>query len=245
MSTLLLRLAAPLQSWGSSSRFKKLTTEREPTKSGVVGLLAAALGRERGAALEDLASLRFGVRIDQPGDLLQDFHTAHTFDGKQAFISYRHYLCDAVFVVGLETDDEALLEQIEQALRHPRFPLYLGRRACPPEGQLVLGRYPLSLEQALGQVDWQAGAWYQTRRRREKEPKLELVIDAPFDAPDSFTRRDLPLTFDQEYRRYGFRSLRSDIEAIAVKNPQWKEPDNLPAVGQVTNQDPLITLEVE
>lgn len=44
MATLLLRLAAPLQSWGSDSKFETRKTGREPTKSGVVGLLAAALG---------------------------------------------------------------------------------------------------------------------------------------------------------------------------------------------------------
>jgi CRISPR system Cascade subunit CasD len=245
MSTLLLRLAAPLQSWGSSSRFKKLTTEREPTKSGIVGLLAAALGRERESNFEDLASLRFGVRVDQPGELLQDFHTAHSLDGKQAFISYRHYLCDAIFVVGLESDDEALLDRIEEALSRPRFPLYLGRRACPPTGQIVLERKPLPLEEALQQLPWQAALWYQRRRRKEQEPRLELVIDAQFNTPGSFTRRDLPLSFDPEHRRYGFRSLRSDIEAIPVENPQWKGSDDPSAVGRTTEQDPFIALEVD
>lgn len=47
MATLLLRLAAPLQSWGSDSKFETRKTDREPTKSGVVGLLAAALGLRR------------------------------------------------------------------------------------------------------------------------------------------------------------------------------------------------------
>ena len=83
MSTLLLRLAAPLQSWGASSRFKKLGTEREPTKSGIVGLVAAALGRERDEDIKDLCALRFGVRIDQPGELLRDYHIArHPSDAK-------------------------------------------------------------------------------------------------------------------------------------------------------------------
>jgi CRISPR system Cascade subunit CasD len=246
---LVLRLAAPLQSWGSSSRFKKLTTEREPTKSGVVGLLAAALGRERGADLEDLVSLRFGVRIDQPGELLRDFHTAHSLDGKQAFISYRHYLCDAVFVVGLESDDEGLLDSIQAALQHPRFPLYLGRRACPPAGQVVLGCKPMPLEQALREQSWQASTWYQRRRRRDRTVKLELVTDVLPGIPNSFTRRDLPLSFDQEYRRYGFRSLQSELEAITVDNPQGMEPepgsDGVVAAGRTTQQDPLAALEVD
>ena len=47
MATLLLRLAAPLQSWGADSKFETRKTNREPTKSGVIGLLAAALGLRR------------------------------------------------------------------------------------------------------------------------------------------------------------------------------------------------------
>ena len=79
MSVLALRLAGPLQSWGASSRFTLRTTESAPTQSGVIGLLAAAAGIERGddAGLAPLAALRFGVRIDQPGIRIRDFHTAH------------------------------------------------------------------------------------------------------------------------------------------------------------------------
>ena len=78
MATLLLRLAAPLQSWGADSKFEIRKTDREPTKSGVVGLLAAALGlrRDEADALQELGQLRFAVRVDREGSLLVDFHTA-------------------------------------------------------------------------------------------------------------------------------------------------------------------------
>ena len=55
MTVLLLRLAGPLQSWGSSARFVRRTTENAPTKSGVIGLLAAAQGRDRDADVSELA----------------------------------------------------------------------------------------------------------------------------------------------------------------------------------------------
>ena len=79
MATLLLRLAAPLQSWGADSKFEIRKTNREPTKSGVLGLLAAALGvrRDDDEGLQELKTLRFGVRVDQEGGLLVDFHTAN------------------------------------------------------------------------------------------------------------------------------------------------------------------------
>ena len=71
MSTLLLRLAAPMQAWGVDSDFETRRTLPYPTKSGVIGMLAAALGRGRQDSLEDLNQLRFGVRIDQEGELLK------------------------------------------------------------------------------------------------------------------------------------------------------------------------------
>ena len=86
MATLLLRLAAPLQSWGADSKFEIRKTEREPTKSGVIGLLAAALGlrRDDAAGLQPLCGLRFGVRVDREGALLEDFHTAGNPTPRQA-----------------------------------------------------------------------------------------------------------------------------------------------------------------
>lgn len=139
MATLLLRLAAPLQSWGSDSKFETRKTDREPTKSGVVGLLAAALGlrRDDTEGLARLNGLRFAVRADQEGSLLVDFHTAKSRD--TSYVTYRHYLQDAVFLAGLESEDEALLRELEVALRHPVYPLYLGRRSCPPTLPLCLG----------------------------------------------------------------------------------------------------------
>ncbi len=102
---LVLRLAGPLQSWGASSRFTRRTTESAPTKSGVVGLLAGAVGIERGddTRLAPLAALRFGVRIDQPGTRIRDFHTAHHgVTGASMPLSERFYLADAVFVAAVE-----------------------------------------------------------------------------------------------------------------------------------------------
>ena len=111
MSTLLLRLAAPLQAWGSDSRFETRRTGREPTKSGIIGLLAASLGRSRVDPIDDLCRLQFGVRVDQEGRLLRDFHTAHQGE-KTAYVTERHYLCDAVFLVCLESEDREFLHTL-------------------------------------------------------------------------------------------------------------------------------------
>ena len=141
MATLLLRLAAPLQAWGADSKFETRKTAREPTKSGVIGLLAAALGlrRDETEPLTRLAQLRFGVRVEREGQLLVDFHMARNEEKDRSYVTYRHYLEDAVFLVGLESKDTALLQELAEALTHPVFPLYLGRRACPPTLPLCLG----------------------------------------------------------------------------------------------------------
>ena len=78
MPTLLIRLAGPMQSWGTSSRFDRRDTGKEPSKSGVIGLLSAAMGigRENWVDLEPLAALSMGIRHDRPGILKQDYQTA-------------------------------------------------------------------------------------------------------------------------------------------------------------------------
>ena len=155
MATVLLRLAAPLQAWGADSKFETRKTNREPTKSGVIGLLAAALGlrRDDAAGLARLNGLHFAVRADREGSLLVDFHTANREEdrkkGKAPYVTYRHYLQDAVFLVGLESEDTALLQELETALKHPVYPLYLGRRSCPPTLPLCLGLRAGKLQDTL------------------------------------------------------------------------------------------------
>ena len=206
MATLLLRLAAPLQAWGSDSKFETRKTDREPTKSGVVGLLAAALGlrRDDTEGLARLNGLRFAVRADQEGSLLVDFHTAKSRD--TSYVTYRHYLQDAVFLAGLESGDEALLRELEAALRHPVYPLYLGRRSCPPTLPLCLGLREQGLVEAL-----------------QAEPALcpggpkptRIVADAAPQEPGAVPQRDVPLSYDPRHRQYGYRSARE----ISLRQP--------------------------
>lgn len=200
MKTLLLRLAGPLQSWGADSRFERRMTGREPSKSGVIGMLAAALGRRRTADISDLAALRFGVRIDQPGTLESDFHIAR---GKKDYVTYRYYLADAVFLAGLQ-GDSAFLTQIDEAIRQPYFPLFLGRRACPPVGPLSLGIRDMALETALETEPWQAAAWYKQRHKNESQT-LTIVRDPLPGENALYATVDMPVSFSQVNRRFTFR----------------------------------------
>lgn len=218
MSVLLLTLSAPLQSWGSSSRFVRRGTESAPTKSGIVGLLAAAQGRRRTEPLEDLAALRFGVRIDQPGRLVRDFQTEQRSNGTSLPLSYRFYLADAVFLAAVQ-GDAALLEGLAEALRRPAFPLYLGRRSCPPAGPVFPQLFDGDLVQVLRGRPWAAAAWY--RRTREvrglAEVRLETVVDCEPSTAGAVTVHDHPISFDPELRQYGWRSVCYD--AVTVPGP--------------------------
>ncbi|WP_019806830.1 type I-E CRISPR-associated protein Cas5/CasD [Saccharomonospora halophila] len=218
MTVLTLRLAAPLQAWGTSSRFTRRNTDRVPSKSGVVGLLAAALGRQRTDDLDDLRALRLGVRVEQPGRLERDFQTARPRDGSKPLpLSYRFYLADAVFLAVLDGDPE-LLASARDALRRPHFPLYLGRRSCPPTGPLVLGMGDGDLDRALTDTGWQASAAV-AGRRHERSVTLTTVTDCPAEEPGAVLVRDEPLSFDPRHRRYGWRSV--SWGAVTVDNPHF------------------------
>lgn len=153
MSGLVLRLAAPLQSWGEHSAFGDRDTVRFPTRSGLIGLLACAEGHRRDEPLDRYEPLRFTVRIDRPGTPCRDFHTIGggyprhrtvlTAERKRrtvetaTIVTKRHYLADAVFCVAVDGPDE-LTEALAAALRAPRWQPYLGRRSCPASEPLLL-----------------------------------------------------------------------------------------------------------
>lgn len=227
MSVLLLRLAGPLQAWGSAARFVRRTTENAPTKSGVLGLLAAAEGRPREADLSDLAALRYGVRIDQPGTRIRDFQTAHHFvTGKSMPLSERFYLADAVFVAAVEgTRDD--IHRLYAAVRKPVYLPYLGRRSCPPSAPVDLGtRDDVGLIEALEQTPWQASSWYRSRSRSRGE--LTLLVDSvPGELPE-LSLRDEPLSFDPRHRRYGLRGITSRPVALPNAVPAAQPSDHDP-----------------
>lgn len=244
MATLLLRLAAPLQSWGADSKFEVRKTNREPTKSGVLGLLAAALGyrRDEDQAVQRLNALRFAVRVDREGELLVDFHTAGSPSPEEVrrarkagkapgapYVSRRFYLSDAVFLVGLEDEEEAFLQELQAALTHPAFPLFLGRRSCPPTLPLCLGIRQKDLLQAMREEP----SLTPPRRRADEPPRARLVYDAGPQQPGALPRRDVPLSFSPIHRQYGYRPARE--EGVRLPAPRSQK--------ETTDHDPFAALE--
>lgn len=148
MNTLLIRLEGPLQSWGLRSRWTERETALEPTKSGVVGMLACTLGwgRDRDDDIRQLSNaLAFGVRVDRPGTLVRDYQTvfggAMSAERKikinastkepETVVSPRWYLSDASFLVALQAE-EHWIALLSGAVRNPVWPPFLGRKSCPP-----------------------------------------------------------------------------------------------------------------
>ena len=206
MNVLLLRLAGPMQSWGVQSRFGVRDTGLEPSKSGVVGLLCAAMGRQRDEPLDDLGALAMTVRVDREGHLASDYHTAQNVlraggGIKPTEISRRYYLADARFLVGLKGDDLELLALLQGALRDPHWPLYLGRKAFVASEPVWLedGVCPeADLIKTLRSYPW-LGPLHQ-----EPEPQLRLVLEDPEGAE---VRPDQPISFAE--RRFAPRHVRT------------------------------------
>jgi len=212
MSVLLLRLSGPMQSWGVQSRFTVRDTGLEPSKSGVVGLLCAALGRRREEPVADLADLTMGVRVDQEGVMARDFHTAGKggimkatgqVERKNLVVSTRYYLADASFLVGLEGNDLDLLAQLHAALRDPHWPLYLGRKAFVP-GEPVWLPDGLRPDETLMDT-LQAYPWLGSEPKKRSD-QVRLVIEDP-DGPE--VRPDRPLSFAE--RRFAPRRVRTEF----------------------------------
>jgi CRISPR system Cascade subunit CasD len=145
-NTLFLRLEGPLQSWGERAHWSVRDTAPEPTKSGVVGLLACALGLNSDEDLRSLSGqLTLGIRCDRPGTALRDYHTVvggfMTGEGKikindkskqaETVVSTRYYLCDASFLAAIQGPRD-LIGRLAWAVQNPVWPMYLGRRSCPP-----------------------------------------------------------------------------------------------------------------
>ncbi|MGG2398766.1 type I-E CRISPR-associated protein Cas5/CasD [Pseudomonas sp. SH1-B] len=211
MATLLLRLQGPMQSWGTTSRFDERDTQLEPSKSGVLGLVCAALGRDRQEPVEDLAVLRMGVRVDHEGVPMRDYQTATGVliatgksDLRRTVVSPRYYLSDAAFLVGLEGADEALLTRIHAALRAPHWPLALGRKSFAPGMPVWLpdGLSPLPLEAALAHYPRLASA-----RRSDSSAPLRCLLE---DDQEGAIRLDQPVAPFAE-RRFGPRYVKSGV----------------------------------
>lgn len=237
MKTLLMKFAGPLQAFGTNSHYENRQTNRFPSKSAVIGMIAAAMGYRRyeDDKLKELNNLSFGVRVDQPGNILRDFQIAvsHKPNGERirSYVTNRYYLQDAVFVVALGSEDESLISRIRESLQNPYFQLFLGRKSLPINNDFLIDENTYSgqnLIQDLSNVNWQAAPWYQRKCLQMDEKPVYICADSQLidndyeelfrDNPESFSQgpSDSP---DNSYdrRSYKLRSV-SYINNVDVKS---------------------------
>ena len=154
---LLFQLYGPMASWGDVAVGDMRPTFGHPSKSAVLGLVAAALGIKRSNHKDQRAlaeSYFFAARLETPGVMLRDFHTAEVPSGKDLpayvqtrreelsavkvkdnpVVSRRDYRCDARATICIWSpgdEPQWSLSELAKELRTPSFLLYLGRKACP------------------------------------------------------------------------------------------------------------------
>ena len=219
-----------MQSWGSESMYDNRETDSMPTKSGVIGIIAAALGMKRNESLEELQSLGFGVRIDLQGIKLNDFQITEMGGKLNSNLSNRAYLSDAIFLAGLESADVEFLKKIEDALKHPKYSVFLGRRSCPPTQPLVLGIRNSELYPSLLDENWLVPEWRQESLFRYTDNLyLRIIMDS---IQGSSVKKDVPLSFSPFKREYGYRYVKEMPGKVVTK-----ESFSVP-----TEHDPMLEL---
>ncbi|QYO66150.1 type I-E CRISPR-associated protein Cas5/CasD [Leptolyngbya sp. 7M] len=220
---LFMRLAGPMQSWGTMSRFTRRDTGKEPSKSGVIGLICAAMGIDReddhNDGLRKLVDARLGIRVLRQGDMKSDYHTASNIakaekGTKDTELSTRFYLSDADFIAALESDDQRLLERVHDALKQPKWQLFLGRKAFVPslpvyfadDAAIIDSSKGLKEELANDELLSRLGISYD--KKRQDDPQ-RLVIEDP---QGSEVRSDVPLSFAE--RRFTIRRVATSFVDI-------------------------------
>lgn len=150
---LLFHLYGPMAAWGDTAVGEFRPSHGHPTRSAVLGLVAAALGirRDEETRLHELEkSCLVAVRLDAPGEVLRDYHTTQVPPEQRkirhytrrdeliasklhTILSQRDYRTDAAATIALAATDHPplRLQQMADALQRPALPLYLGRKSCP------------------------------------------------------------------------------------------------------------------
>ena len=169
-----------MQSWGTSSHFETRNTDYYPSKSALIGIIAASFGyrRDQEQKIKELNELDFALRIDQPGMLLRDYHIAKKYkktgEFERTYVTNRYYMEDAVFVVAISHANDRRVEEIYEALQHPYFSPFMGRRSCPVPLDFIIKMTEEDAVTALEKLEWQAAEWY---KKKYSDYRLEIYAD--------------------------------------------------------------------
>ena len=148
--TITIILEGPLQAWGDHSKGTFRDTCLFPTKSGIVGMIGAAMGIPRGdERLKEINdAISIAVRADRAGTRMIDYHTVYVAAEDKTEETRREYLQDACFLVAIEGAEE-IIDEIRESFMHPVWALYLGRKACIPSRPILPEVYEGSCIEAV------------------------------------------------------------------------------------------------
>ena len=198
-----------MQSWGTSSHFETRNTDYYPSKSAVIGIIAASFGyrRDQEQKIKELNELDFALRVDQPGTLLRDYHIAKKYkktgEFERTYVTNRYYMEDAVFVVAISHANDRRVEEIYEALQHPYFSPFMGRRSCPVPLDFIIKMTEEDAVTALEKLEWQAAEWY---KKKYSDYRLEIYADKALIPQGIATmRKDYVISFSQKERKFGPR----------------------------------------
>jgi len=198
-----LCLDAPMQAWGYSSRFNRRTTASWPVKSGIIGMLCAALGiaRDDESGIARLAALNMTVyTLKNTGRRLSDWHTVGGgYDPKterkfmvpkagggspDTVLTDREYLLDCKFGVVLSGDAE-VVAQCAAALENPKWGVWFGRKCCLPASRICEGVFDSAadaekrLQEIAAENRWVSEKWRVVREVENFEEGTDSMMDVP------------------------------------------------------------------
>lgn len=246
---LLLTMYAPLSSWGDIAIGQNRGSWDRPSRSAVLGLLAAALGLTRDDqashdALDD--GYRVAVRVDVAGSPMTDYHTAQTASSAsmrkrrpatraelldvpdpQTILSSRNYRQDALATVAVwarrsthsAEEPRWSLSELKEALLHPAFVLYAGRKA----NVFGLPLHP-AVESATSLAD--------ALSKRPSALESLTALDTSY-MPRQTAHVELEVSHDPcEGFESGLRPLRRDIRRdAAAHRARWQFAERVVEVG--------------
>ena len=231
MKTILLKFGGPMQSWGTSSHFETRNTDYYPSKSAVIGVIAASFGysRDEDKKIEKLNELDFAVRVDQVGLLRKDYQTARKLKKDETYVTNRYYLEDAIFVVAISSEDDDWIEEICAAIKNPYFQPFMGRRSCPVQPDFIIDVVEMGAIEALQNLEWQASAWY---KKRNQNYVADIYADKDLLPESGYTmRNDRVISFSQKERKFGPRFEARTAKTMSAENENQSEPEQFDCYG--------------
>ncbi|MHB1457237.1 MAG: type I-E CRISPR-associated protein Cas5/CasD [Armatimonadota bacterium] len=196
------------------------------------------------------AGIRLGVRVESPGRIVQDFQTvtdflptangSYKYNGSNtdkslrrltgnpnikpsAIVSPRYYLEDASFLVALEEREgfDGLIDKFRAALQRPKWPIFLGRKACiptrpvyDPQDQYACNGMPYaSIEDALNHHPWSWLGGNTINRQIKSSLKLTVLIET---SDGEMQRQDAVRT--NQARQYGYSSVHRSTICLPERN---------------------------